>query len=129
MKTLSRYFELLFWGTAACLMAVAAYSLMLKGMYSLWLDINAIKEVLTQEIFFALITFELFLIARIRIEKRSNEHVLYHFIFMSTLTLGREIFLIHNLSLWIVTGFALMVCVYVLYGYWRRKFLFPIVPT
>lgn len=126
MKNLSRYFETLFWGTAACLMAIAAYSMILKGCWVLWHDINAIKEVLTQEIFFALITFELFLIAKLRLEKRSNENVLYHFIFMSTLTLGREIFLIHNLSLWIIAGFALMVLVYVLYAYWRRWIQQPI---
>jgi uncharacterized membrane protein (DUF373 family) len=125
MNTLSRYFELLFWGTAACLMALASYTLILKGSYSLWQDISAVKDVLTQEIFFALITFELFLIAKIRLEKRSNENVLYHFIFMSTLTLGREIFLIHNLSLWVIVGFALMVLVYVFYAFWRKRILQP----
>lgn len=126
MKNLSRYFETLFWGTAVCLMAIAAYALILKGCWALWQDINTIKEVLTQEIFFALITFELFLIAKLRLEKRSNENVLYHFIFMSTLTLGREIFLVHNLSMWIISGFALMVLVYVLYAYWRRRIQQPI---
>lgn len=125
MHTFSRYFEMLFWGTAACLMALASYTLILKGCYNLWQDINAIKEILTQEIFFALITFELFLIAKIRLEKRSNENVLYHFIFMSTLTLGREIFLIHNLSLWVIVGFALMVLIYVFYAYWRKRILQP----
>jgi uncharacterized membrane protein (DUF373 family) len=125
MNTLSRYFELLFWGTAACLMALASYTLILKGSYSLWQDINAVKAVLTEEIFFALITFELFLIAKIRLQKRSNENVLYHFIFMSTLTLGREIFLVHNLSLWIIAGFALMVLIYVFYTYWRKHIVQP----
>ncbi len=125
ISPLCRLFDLIerfFWICAGLLAIVGAFGMLAKGMFYLVEDFGKLKAVLTKEFFYAVICFELFQMARIRIERRSHKMVLYHFIFMATLTFGREIFLIHNLSFWIVAGFATMVAVYVFFYRWREKY-------
>lgn len=124
MKLIKQSFvviEMIFWSLSAAITIVGALGMLAKASYALYLDFSTLKTVLAHEIFYSVIAFELFQMARVRIEKRSHTIVLYHFIFMSTLTLGREIFLIHNLDIWIILGFSLMILVYVLYWIWQEN--------
>lgn len=114
--------EKLFWILAAILTIGGAFGMLAKGAIYVINDFGQLKATLTTEFFYAIICFELFQMARIRIERRSHKMVLYHFILMATLTFGREIFLIHNLDFWIVTGFALMISVYILFYIWRDQY-------
>lgn len=121
MKKILAFLEVVFWAVSALLTIVGAFGMLFKGSYSLIQDFGTLKSVLTTEMFYAVIAFELFQMARVRLEKRSHKIVLYHFIFMATLTLGREIFLVHNLSIWVIVGFSIMVLVYVLYWRWNEQ--------
>ena len=121
MNKVLSYIEITFWLLSALLTAIGAFGMLLKGLHLIYVDFNSLKSVLTTELFYAIIAFELFQMSRIRIEKGSHKIVLYHFIFMATLTLGREIFLIHNLNIWIILSFSIMVLVYVLYWAWKEK--------
>jgi len=94
--------------------------MLLKGMMHLYQDFSGLKQVLTRELFYAIICFELMQMARIRLMRESHRMVLYHFVFMATLTFGREIFLIHNLDIWITSGFALMIFVYIVFYGWSH---------
>ena len=122
MKCTFFYLEKTFWSINAVLTVIGAFGMLLKGGYLVYQDFSQLKSVLANELFYSIICFELFQMAKIRIEGRSHKMVLYHFIFMATLTFGREIFLIHNLDFWIVLGFSLMVLTYVLFYYWRSQF-------
>lgn len=113
--------EFTFWICSAAITLIGAFGMLVKAGILLYGDFSSLKAVLTHEIFYSVIAFELFQMARIRIELRPHTIVVYHFIFMSTLTLGREIFLIHNLNIWIISGFALMVLVYVLFWRWKEQ--------
>lgn len=122
MKRFFLAVERLFWIFSGLFTAIGAFGMLFKGGYLVYLDFSNLKDVLATEVFYSVICFELFQMARIRIEGRSHKMVLYHFIFMATLTFGREIFLIHNLSIWVVAGFCLLVLTYVLYYRWRDQF-------
>jgi hypothetical protein len=122
MARLFLLIEKIFWIIAGVLTIIGSFGMLAKGGLSVYEDFSSLKSVLASEFFYAIICFELFQMAKIRIEGRSHKMVLYHFIFMVTLTLGREIFLIHNLSIWIVIGFSLMVLTYVLFYHWRDQF-------
>jgi len=122
MKCIFFWLERMFWVVTAALTVLGAFGMLIKGGVIVYEDFNRLKSVLESELFYAIICFELFQMAKIRIEGRSHKMVLYHFIFMATLTFGREIFLIHNLDFWIVMGFSLMVLTYVLFYYWRSQF-------
>jgi hypothetical protein len=122
---MTRFFfwiERLFWIFSAALTLIGAFGMLVKGSMQVYADFASLKGVLASELFYAIICFELFQMAKIRIEGRSHKMVLYHFIFMATLTLGREIFLIHNLDIWIIAGFSIMVLTYVLFYHWRDQF-------
>jgi len=122
---MSRIFLLIektFWIFSGLLTLVGAFGMLIKGGMSLYADFASLKAVLASEFFYSIICFELFQMAKIRIEGRSHKMVLYHFIFMAALTFGREIFLIHNLDFWVVAGFSIMVLIYVLYYRWRDQF-------
>jgi len=121
MKKLFLFIDKLFWITSALITSTGAFGMLVKGGVALYEDFDNLKSVLITEVFYSVICFELFQMARIRIEGESNRMVLDHFIFMVTLTFGREIFLIHNMSLWIVVGFSLMVLTYVLFYMWREQ--------
>lgn len=120
MKTLLRYLELAFWIISGLLTLIGAFGMLIKGAWAVYQEFAALKHVMTHELFYAIIAFELFQMARVRVEGKSHKIVLYHFIFMATLTLGREIFLIHNLDIWIIVGFSIMVGVYVFYWMWKE---------
>jgi len=122
MSRLFFWIERLFWITTAILTLAGAFGMLVKGFLAVYADFSSLKLVLASELFYSIICFELFQMSRIRIEGRSHKMALYHFIFMVTLTLGREIFLIHNLNIWIVIGFSLMVLTYVLFYQWRDQF-------
>lgn len=120
MKAALLFLEKSFWVLSGLLTLAAAFAMLFKGAWQVYQDISALKSVMTTELFYSIISFELFQMARIRIEGRSHKIILYHFIFMATLTLGREIFLIHNLDIWIIIGFSVMVGVYVLFWNWKE---------
>lgn len=123
MKYIFLWIEKTFWILSALLTLAGAFGMLIKGGILTYQDFSQLKSVLASELFYSIICFELFQMAKIRIEGRSHKMVLYHFIFMATLTFGREIFLIHNLDFWIVSGFSLMVLTYVLFYYWRSQFI------
>lgn len=112
--------EQTFWVVASLLTIAGAFGMLIKGGVIISNDMSQIKEVLRTEFFYAVICFELTQMARIRLMRESHRMVLYHFVFMATLTFGREIFLIHNLDIWIAVGFALMVGSYIVFYAWSH---------
>ena len=113
--------EKAFWLLSGIITLASAIVITIKGGYFIVKDINTLNEVLKKEIFYSIICFELFQMARIRLENRPHKIVLYHFIFMATLTFGREIFLVHNLDFWIVIGFISMIVIYMVFESWRQE--------
>ena len=113
------FFEKAFWFISGFITLASAIFIAVKGGYHIFQDIGALNDVLKKEIFYSIICFELFQMARIRLEERPHKIVLYHFIFMATLTFGREIFLIHNLDVWNVFGFISMIVIYMVFESWR----------
>ncbi len=116
--------DLLFWVSSGCFTLLCSLWLIYDALlitYAGGFSFKIIKHAITHELFYAIICFELAQVARVRLESRSHRMMLYHFILMGTLTFGREIFLIHNLDIWIVIGFCLMILTYVLYYGWRGK--------
>lgn len=109
-----------FWAVSGLLTMVGAFGMLFKGFWHIYEDFSALNEVLTKELFYAIICFELTQMARIRLMGDSHRMVMYHFVFMATLTFGREIFLIHNLDIWIATGFVLMVVIYIVFYGWSH---------
>lgn len=110
-----------FWVVASLLTIGGAFGLLVKGSLIIINDMALIKEVLRNEYFYAVICFELTQMARIRLMRESHRMVLYHFVFMATLTFGREIFLIHNLNIWIAVGFTLMIGTYIVFYAWSHE--------
>ncbi|SFP72275.1 hypothetical protein SAMN05216419_101535 [Nitrosomonas cryotolerans] len=113
--------EQAFWIFASLITIVGAFSMLVKGGMLIYTDFSLLKGVLKTEFFYAIICFELTQMARIRLMRESHRMVLYHFVFMATLTFGREIFLIHNLDIWIALGFALMVVSYMIFYAWSHN--------
>ncbi len=112
--------EQLFWVVSALLTMAGAFGMLIKGIYLVYEEFSQLKGVLTTELFYAIICFELTQMARIRLMKESHRMVLYHFVFMATLTFGREIFLVHNMSIWVALGFALMIATYLVFYGWSH---------
>lgn len=113
--------EQVFWVISALLTMAGAFGMLFKGIWHVYTEFAALKSVLTTELFYAIICFELTQMARIRLMRESHRMVLYHFVFMATLTFGREIFLVHNLDLWIAVGFVLMILIYIVYYAWSHN--------
>ncbi len=113
--------EQTFWIVASVLTIAGAFGMLIRGGIIIVNDMTLIKEVLRTEFFYAVICFELTQMARIRLMRESHRMVLYHFVFMATLTFGREIFLIHNLNIWIAIGFTLMVGIYIVFYAWSHE--------
>jgi magnesium-transporting ATPase (P-type) len=116
-----RIVEKIFWVISALLTMAGAFGMLLKGVWFIYQDFSSLKQVLSTEVFYAIICFELTQMARIRLMEESHRMVLYHFVFMATLTFGREIFLVHNLDFWIAIGFTLMVAIYIVYYGWSHN--------
>ncbi len=115
------FIEQSFWILASLLTIAGAFGMLIKGGIIIYNDFDLIKEVLKTEFFYAIICFELTQIARIRLMRESHRMILYHFVFMATLTFGREIFLIHNLNIWMAIGFALMIGIYIVFYSWSHE--------
>ena len=109
-----------FWAVVALLTIAGAFGMMLKGIVAIYQEFDTLKSVLSNELFYAIICFELMQMARIRLMGDSHRMVLYHFVFMAALTFGREIFLIHNLDIWIATGFVMMIVIYIPFYGWSH---------
>lgn len=112
--------EQFFWVVSGILTMVGAFGMLFKGGYLIYQEFASLKHVLTTELFYAIICFELTQMARIRLMRESHRMVLYHFVFMATLTFGREIFLIHNLNIWIASGFSMMIAIYIVFYAWSH---------
>ena len=109
-----------FWLVVGLLTMAGAFGMVFKGIVAVYQEFNTLKGVLTNELFYAIICFELMQMARIRLMGDSHRMVLYHFVFMAALTFGREIFLIHNLDIWIAAGFAMMILIYIPFYGWSH---------
>jgi len=116
-----RIIEKFFWVVSALLTMAGAFGMLFKGVWLVYQDFGALKQVLSTEVFYAIICFELTQMARIRLMEESHRMVLYHFVFMATLTFGREIFLLHNLEFWIAIGFTLMIAIYIVFYGWSHN--------
>ncbi len=121
------YLEKLFWVISAILMIIASFVMLYKGAMHFFADTANLKMALTKDFFYAFICLELFQISRVRIEGESHKKVLYHFIVMAALTFGREIFLVHNITLPVVTGFIMMIVIFMAFYTWRAAFSNPAV--
>lgn len=122
-RTLVAFFTVIeksFWVIAAIVTIIGAFGMLLKGGHHIYEDFASLKDILKYELFYAIICFELFQMARIRIMGESHAMVLYHFVFMAALTLGREIFLIHNLDIFVIIGFSVMIGVYIVFYAWSH---------
>ncbi len=119
------HLEKAFWVVSAILMIIASFVMLYKGAVHFFEDTANLKTALTKDFFYAFICLELFQISRIRLEGESHKMVLYHFIVMAALTFGREIFLIHNITLPVVTGFILMILIFMAFYTWRAMFSNP----
>ncbi len=119
------YLEKSFWVVSALLMIIASFVMLYQGAMHFFADTANLKLALTKDFFYAFICLELFQISRIRIEGESHKKVLYHFIVMAALTFGREIFLVHNITLPVVSGFIMMILIFMAFYTWRSMFSNP----